>query len=162
LRAAVLVTDPAGRWKKSLSDGFGELVEVKEPRPGGGEYSTTYTYSALGKLRTVTMPRDGVTQTRTFEYNVGGSLCRTIFPETGTTTYSYVGGRLSTQTDAVGRMRKWVYETGVWRWSTLKLVFLPPVWQLSTKAAVAGVIMNRWQFVNGFFRLRDQNETAYG
>jgi len=30
------VTDPAGKWKKSTMDAQGNLVQVNEPRPGGG------------------------------------------------------------------------------------------------------------------------------
>jgi hypothetical protein len=120
-RATVRITDPAGRWKKQWSDGFGELVKVTEPKPGGGEYTTDYTYTAPGALKTVTMTRDGYknpqgpgqyTQTRRFFYNADGSLQRTEFPETGTTTYTYAGGRVETQTDAANRMRKWVYTNG--------------------------------------------------
>jgi YD repeat-containing protein len=120
LRSTVQVTDPAGRWKKQWTDGFGQLVRVTEPKPGGGEYVSDYTYTALGKLKTVTMARDGYknsvpaqyTQTRTFVYDGYGSLTQTIFPESGTATYTYANGRMETQTDALGRMRKWVYESG--------------------------------------------------
>ena len=57
----VKVTDPAGRWKKYEMDGFGNLVKVTEPKPVSGEYETTYVYSALNELKTVTMTRDGYT-----------------------------------------------------------------------------------------------------
>ena len=40
-------------------DGFGNLVKVTEPKPVSGEYETTYVYSALNELKTVTMTRDG-------------------------------------------------------------------------------------------------------
>ena len=119
-RTTAKVTDAAGRWKKQWTDGFGELVRVTESKPGGGEYTTDYTYTALGALKTVTTTRDGYknsvpgqyTQTRTFVYSTDGSLYQTIFPETGTTTYTYAGGRVETQTDSLGRMRKWVYTSG--------------------------------------------------
>jgi YD repeat-containing protein len=119
-RFTVRTTDPAGRWKKQWTDGFGDLVKVTEPKPAGGEYETHYTYTALGALKTVTMTRDGYknsapgqyTQARTFIYNADGSLHQTIFPETGTTTYTYSNGKVATQTDALGRMRKQVYTGG--------------------------------------------------
>jgi YD repeat-containing protein len=94
---------------------------VTEPKPGGGsDYTTGYTYTALGALKTVTMTRDGYKnsvpgqypQSRTFVYNADGSLQQTVFPESGTTTYTYANGRVETQTDAAGRKRKWVYENG--------------------------------------------------
>ncbi|MBX9603592.1 MAG: hypothetical protein K2X35_21480 [Bryobacteraceae bacterium] len=49
-------------------NGLGQLWKVEEPRPGGGTYTTTYTYDLLGNLTGVNMPRDGVTQTHTFNY----------------------------------------------------------------------------------------------
>ena len=93
----VKVTDPANRWKKYEMDGFGNLVKVTEPKPVSGEYETTYVYSALNELKTVTMTRDGftagspatITQTRQFTYS-GGRLQSTQLPEVpGTTTYAY-------------------------------------------------------------------------
>ena len=69
----VTVTDPAGKWKKSVSDVLGNLVSVIEPNPAGGaDYVTDYTYSVFGKLLTASMTRPGygggsaVTQTRTW------------------------------------------------------------------------------------------------
>jgi hypothetical protein len=64
----VLVTDAAGKWKRFTVDVFANLVKVTEPRPGGGTYLTNYTYSWRNQLLTVSMPRDGTTQARTFVY----------------------------------------------------------------------------------------------
>jgi hypothetical protein len=58
-RSTVKVTDASGRWKKTATDGLGDLREVFESKPGGGEYVTYYTYTALGKLATVRMTRNG-------------------------------------------------------------------------------------------------------
>lgn len=35
----VTVTDPAGKWKTYAMDGYGNLTQVSEPRPGGGTYT---------------------------------------------------------------------------------------------------------------------------
>jgi YD repeat-containing protein len=113
----VKVTDPAGRWKKYEMDGFGNLVKVTEPKPVSGEYMTSYVYSALNELKTVTMTRDGftggspatITQTRRFTYS-GGRLHSTQLPEVpGTTTYAYnPDGTLLSKTDYKG-VRKYYY-----------------------------------------------------
>ncbi len=115
----VKVTDPANRWKKYEMDGFGNLVKVTEPKPVSGEYETTYVYSAVNELKTVTMTRDGftggtpatITQTRQFTYS-GGRLQSTQLPEVpGTTTYAYnADGTLLSKTDYKG-VRKYYYTT---------------------------------------------------
>jgi hypothetical protein len=74
----VRTVDPKGKWKKFENDALGNLITVWEPHPigPGADYVTTYTYTLLGKLSLVTMPRPGkgvgspptVTQTRTFTY----------------------------------------------------------------------------------------------
>ncbi|MFN8575172.1 MAG: hypothetical protein U0132_24170, partial [Gemmatimonadaceae bacterium] len=110
----VTVTDPAGRWKKHEMDAFGNLVKVTEPRPGGGtppEYTTSYTYNGRNQLLTVSMPRDGVTQTRTFSYYADGKLMSENLPETGSTSYGYDSyHRLSWKIDANYRKTEYTYE----------------------------------------------------
>ena len=46
-------------WKKTAVDGFGDLRRVWEPKPGGGEYVSKYSYNGLGKLAKVEMTREG-------------------------------------------------------------------------------------------------------
>ena len=99
----VTVTSPAGRWKTYENNALGQLVKVTEPRPGGGTYTTSYAYNVAGKLTTVTMPRDGYTQTRTFVYDSGSrqKLVSATNPENGTVTYTYnSNGTLATKVDA--------------------------------------------------------------
>jgi YD repeat-containing protein len=86
----VLVTDAAGKWKRFTVDVFGNLVKVTEPRPGGGTYLTHYSYSWRNQLLTVSMPRDGTTQARTFGYDDWGRMTSATQPENGTTTYVYL------------------------------------------------------------------------
>jgi YD repeat-containing protein len=43
----VTITDPAGKWKKYTMNALGNLTQVTEPRPGGGEYTTSYTYDKV-------------------------------------------------------------------------------------------------------------------
>ena len=86
----VKITDPASRWKKYTMDGYGNLTRVDEPKPAGGTYVTTYTYSEFNQLKMVSMTRDGyngntpvsVAQTRTFAYDGNQRLQSTTFPET--------------------------------------------------------------------------------
>jgi RHS repeat-associated protein len=123
IRATVRVTDAAGRWKKHVMDGFGNLREVREPKPGspGVEMTTVYLYNSRDQLKQVTMVRDGFqgggaaagqTQTRTFNYNAGGQLISTVFPENGTTTYTYQNGKMYERIDAANRKTRWIYTDG--------------------------------------------------
>ncbi|MBX9602566.1 MAG: RHS repeat protein, partial [Bryobacteraceae bacterium] len=89
-------------------NGLGQLWKVEEPRPGGGTY--TYTYDLLGNLTGVNMPRDGVTQTRTFNY-AGPYLTSVTQPESGTTNYGYWAGRVVEKVDADNRKTTWEYDT---------------------------------------------------
>jgi RHS repeat-associated protein len=107
--ATVKVTDPAGKWKKFFMNGLGQLWKVEEPRPGGGTYTTTYTYDLLGNLTGVNMPRDGVTQTRTFNYT-GPYLTSVTQPESGTTNYIYSGSLIIEKVDADNRKTTWEYD----------------------------------------------------
>ena len=98
-------------------DGVGNLVQVVEPRPAGSTYTTTYTYDVLNHLTGVSMPRDGNTQTRTFNYidpatSQPGALLRSATnPESGTVSYTYNANRLvATKTDANGNVLTYSYD----------------------------------------------------
>ena len=82
------VTDAAGKWKTSVSDAFGNLVQVIEPNPAGGaNLVTNYTYNGLNQLVQVSMPRSNGTKTRTFAYS-GTDMVSATNPENGTVTYT--------------------------------------------------------------------------
>lgn len=109
----VKVTSPSGKWKKYEMDGLGRLVKVYEPRPGGGTYETSYLYNAVGKLKQVIMPRDGVTQNRYFNYDAtaGTRLLSAQNPENGTVSYSYNSdGTVNYKTDAKGIKTEYSYD----------------------------------------------------
>src|SRR5712691_4423818 len=95
----------------SASDAFGE------PDPQLGTVSTTYTYDALNHLTNVAMPRNGYTQTRTFNYVVGGNnigayLQSATNPENGPVSYGYYSdGKLYSKTDAKGQTIQYVRDT---------------------------------------------------
>lgn len=110
----VTVTDPAGKWKRYTTDAFGNLTRVTEPNPAGGaDHETYYAYDLLDHLTGVTMPRDGVTQTRTFTYDATTQrLMSVTHPETGTTSYTYnTDGTVATKTDARGRQATYTYDS---------------------------------------------------
>jgi RHS repeat-associated protein len=90
------VTDPAGKLRRSVTDGLGRLVSVVED-PGGLGYQTSYSYNALDNLIEV---RQGV-QTRTFTYDSLSRLIRASYPEiAGQISYSYDdNGNLTQKTD---------------------------------------------------------------
>lgn len=107
----VTVTDPKGNWKRFTLDSFGQLTQVTEPNPAGGaNLETYYGYNWQGKLTAVVMTRGGVTQTRTFVYDSNGRLVSQTLPESGTTTYGYVGQRLAWKVDAKGQKVAWNYD----------------------------------------------------
>ncbi len=107
------ITDPAGKWKTYTSDAMGNLIQVTEPAPGSGTYQTSYTYNLLNKLTGVSMPRGGVTQTRTFNYSLTtGWLTSATNPETGTVSYTYnADGSLASKTDAKGQPTTYTYDS---------------------------------------------------
>lgn len=79
----VRVTDPALKWKKFESDVFGNLTKVTEPDPANppnGTVDAIYTYNLNNQLRTVSMTRGAVTQTRNFEYDSQWRLWKATNP----------------------------------------------------------------------------------
>jgi YD repeat-containing protein len=112
----VTVTSPSGKWKKYEMNALGQLVKVTEPRPAGGTYETNYTYNVAGKLLTVSMPRDGWTQTRTFTYDTNvysrSRLLSATNPENGTMNYVYnADGTLQAKTDAKNIKTEYAYDS---------------------------------------------------
>lgn len=89
------------RWKKFTLDADGNITQVEEP----GSLFTNYTYNSFGKLITATMTRNGVTQTRTWDYDPATQrLLSVSLPETGITSYTYdAQGLVASKTDAKGQ-----------------------------------------------------------
>ncbi|MCX6612193.1 MAG: hypothetical protein NTW74_15235, partial [Acidobacteria bacterium] len=109
----VKVTSPSGKWKQYEMDAIGRMTLVTEPRPGGGTYTTSYGYNVAGKLVSVSMPRDGVTQTRTVTYDTTtqSRLLSATNPENGTVNYTYnADGTTATKTDAKGIKTEFSYD----------------------------------------------------
>jgi RHS repeat-associated protein len=106
------VTDAAGKWKTTVTDPVGNIIQVTEPNPSGGTVDTFYTYNALNKLTQVQMPRAGYTQTRTFTYDNAGRVLTATNPENGTITYTYTAdGLVATKTDAKNQQVQYSYDT---------------------------------------------------
>src|SRR5205085_12558355 len=80
----VTISDPAGKTRKSVSDGIGRMTSLYED-PSGLNYQTSYNYDTLDDLITVSQ---GV-QTRTFVYDSLKRLSSAGNPESGTVTYAY-------------------------------------------------------------------------
>lgn len=106
------VTDPAGKWKKQTTDAMGNLITVTEPNPAGGsDYVTSYTYNLVNQLTSVSMPRNGYTQTRIFNYT-GTDLTSETNPETGTKYYVYdADHHVTKRTDAKNQETRYTYDT---------------------------------------------------
>jgi RHS repeat-associated protein len=101
----VTITDQAGKMRRSITDGLGQLIRVDEPDKDTGSLGnvaapvqpTAYTYDALGNLTQVTQH----TQTRTFSYSSLSRLTSATNPENGTVSYTYdAGGNVLTKSDA--------------------------------------------------------------
>ena len=105
------ITDPAGKWKAFTTDAFGNLVLVTEPNPAGGaNLTTSYTYTPLNQLASVSMPRGEGAQTRTFTWS-GKDMVAATNPENGTVSYAYdVAHRVTTRTDAKGQQTRYTYD----------------------------------------------------
>jgi len=105
------VTDPAGKWKKFTTNALGNLVQVTEPNPNGGNHETYYTHNLANRLTQVSMTRGSFTQTRTFVYDSDQRLISAANPENGTVTYTYNGdSTLQKKTDAKGQRLEYTYD----------------------------------------------------
>jgi YD repeat-containing protein len=127
----VKVTSPSGKWKQYEMDAIGRMTLVTEPRPGGGTYTTSYGYNMMGKLVSVSMPRDGVTQTRTFTYDTTtqSRLLSATNPENGTVSYTYnADGTTATKTDAKGIKTEFAYDAYKRVLQMRKLTQVSSVW----------------------------------
>lgn len=92
---------------------MGNLIQVTEPAPEGGTHETYYSYNVFNQLTNVSMPRGGVTQTRTFNYDLATArLTSATNPENGTVTYSYnTDGTLAYKIDAKGQRIDYTYDS---------------------------------------------------
>ncbi len=127
----VKVTSPSGKWKQYEMDAIGRMTLVTEPRPGGGTYTTSYGYNMIGKLVSVSMLRDGVTQTRTFTYDTTtqSRLLSATNPENGTVSYTYsADGTTATKTDAKGIKTEFSYDAYKRVLQMRKLTLVSSVW----------------------------------
>ncbi|MBM3748212.1 MAG: RHS repeat protein [Acidobacteria bacterium] len=105
------VTDPAGKWKTFTTNAMGNLVQVTEPNPAGGNHETYYTYNLPGKLTQVSMTRGSFTQIRTFVYDSELRLTSATNPENGTVTYVYNADHtLQKRTDARNQRLEYTYD----------------------------------------------------
>jgi RHS repeat-associated protein len=114
LGTTVVVTDQAGRKRRSLTDSLGRLVRVDEPDANGNldvndapAQSTFYSYDTLDNLITVTQGE----QTRTFVYDSLKRLTSATNPESGVITYQYdANGNITQRTDARGVITSYDYD----------------------------------------------------
>lgn len=101
--SATTVTDQAGKVRRSITNGLGQLVRVDEPTSSGlgtvasPNQATSYAYDTLNNLTTVTQGG----QTRTFTYSSLSRLLTAANPESGTISYGYdPNGNLTSKVDA--------------------------------------------------------------
>jgi RHS repeat-associated protein len=108
---AATATDPAGKQRKSVSDGLGRLSKVFEPDVANGNaltVETDYSYTVLDTLSGVTQGA----QTRTFLYDALGRLTDSTTPEAGHFQFQYNNYNLPIQrTDARGVITTYGYDS---------------------------------------------------
>ncbi|WP_263385931.1 RHS repeat domain-containing protein [Granulicella arctica] len=102
---SVKIASPSGRWKKVFRNATGQIQKVVMPDASNTTtVETQYSYNALGKLISVTMPRAGATQTRSFSYDSGGRVTQKHHPESGLKNLVYnQDGTLASTMDAKGQ-----------------------------------------------------------
>jgi|CXWL01.1.fsa_nt_gi RHS repeat-associated protein len=118
---ATTVTDQAGKLRRSITNGLGQLIRVDEPTDpnlnGIGSLGdvatpnqkTEYTYDVLNNLTTVNQGL-GISQ-RTFTYSSLSRLLTATNPESGTTNYTYDNiGNLTSKTDARSITTGYIYD----------------------------------------------------
>jgi RHS repeat-associated protein len=111
---ATTVTDQAGKQRRWITNGLGQLARVDEPDDSGNlgtvstpNQATSYSYDILGNL---TQVNQGV-QTRTFTYNSLARLMTANNPESGTISYGYdANGNLTSKTDARNVVTSYTYD----------------------------------------------------
>jgi len=107
----VTSTDQSGKQMKVQYDGAGRMTSTFEPDVTNNNsltVQTSYTYTVLGKVATVTQG----SQTRSFSYDGMGRLTSETTPEAGTTSYQYNSFDLMTRkTDARGVITNYTYDT---------------------------------------------------
>jgi RHS repeat-associated protein len=110
---STLVTDPVGKWRRSLIDGLNRLIEVDEPNATGASVASTgcrgtgepiwVTSYSFDNLENMTKIIQNGTHQRTFTYDSLSRLITSANPEVGTITYSYNNDSvLVSKTDARG------------------------------------------------------------
>jgi RHS repeat-associated protein len=83
------IIDPTGKQRQYWTDGFGRLIEVDEPDSSNNlTVGTCYKYDVLNNL-TQTVQQS---QTRTYTYDALSRLTTVSIPESGTTTFAYQNG----------------------------------------------------------------------
>ena len=110
----VTVTDQAGKKRRSITNGLGQLTRVDEPNSAGQldvsgnpAQPTNYSYDILNNLITVSQG----SQTRSFVYDSLSRLKNATNPESGLMSYQYDNnGNLTQKTDARNVQTNYSYD----------------------------------------------------
>ena len=106
------VTDPAGKKRKSQTDGAGRLVVLTEPDTSNNlNTATYYTYNVLNELLTVADAPSNPTQSRTYTYDALGRLFTAKTPEGGTTCFGTASGGSCTANTGYDNFDNLLYRT---------------------------------------------------
>jgi RHS repeat-associated protein len=105
------VTDPAGKWKTSTVDAYGNVIQVTEPNPAGGTFTTNYTYTPGEPAhRRVDDPWQRHPDPHLPLH--GSDLTSATNPENGTVTYTYDNSHhVTSRTDALGNQTQYTYDS---------------------------------------------------
>jgi RHS repeat-associated protein len=111
----ILVTDQAGKVRRSITDASSQLIRVDEPNDSGDlgvinspNQSTVYTYDVSDNLTQIIQGG----QTRTFTYDAMDRLKSANNPESGTVTYKYdENSNMTEKKDARNVTTTFTYDT---------------------------------------------------
>ena len=106
----VIVTDPTGKQRESTIDAAGRLTVVTEPDVTNSNkltLNTTYTYTVLDALASVTTPD----QSRNYAYDALGRLFTVTTPEGGTTCFGTVASGSCTPNTGYDSFNNLLYRT---------------------------------------------------
>lgn len=110
----VTVTDQAGKQRRSITNGLGQLKRVDEPTDASGlgpfdnpNQYTLYSYDPLNNLTEV----DQGVQTRAYVYDALSRLKQVSNPENGTINYTHdANGNILSKTDARSITTSYIYD----------------------------------------------------
>ncbi|MCK4667646.1 hypothetical protein KAU33_12900, partial [Candidatus Dependentiae bacterium] len=110
---SVKITDAKGQPIKYYYNSQDKLERVEELKENGDTYSKTrFNYDLMDNMTEMRTSKDGVNwMVSKYTYDSGGKLIKSVFPDSGESTFIYdLNGNLTQRTDAKGITIKFLYD----------------------------------------------------